>query len=244
MHEVVITVPCYNESKRLDLDEFVAFAKSNPQVAFLFVNDGSTDSTGDTLKTLTDLDKSSFRAIHLVNNVGKAEAVRKGIGESLKSDPKYVGIWDADLATPLAEIPRLCEIMDSCPSVQMVFGSRVKLMGRIIERPALRHYLGRLSATLISWVLGLPIYDTQCGAKVFRVTDVLSGLFEEKFLSSWIFDVEIIARTMSANGGSLPENTIYELPLNEWRHKGGSKIKPVDYILALRELSVIRRKYF
>lgn len=244
MDEVIITVPCYNEGKRLDLAAFQAFADAHPGVGFLFVNDGSTDSTSEVLKTLCETNGSCFRVHDLPKNVGKAEAVRIGIGKACEFNPKYVGMWDADLATPLKEIPRFCEILDTLPDVQMVFGARVRLMGRTIERPAARHYLGRFSATLISWALRLPIYDTQCGAKMFRVTEGLPRLFHQSFLSSWIFDVEIIARFISANSGTVPAEAIYELPLNEWRHKGGSKIKAADYLIALWELGLIRRNYF
>lgn len=244
MDEVIITVPCYNEGKRLDLAEFRAFADAHPAVGFLFVNDGSTDLTSEALKTLCDLNGSRFRVHNLPNNVGKAEAVRTGILKALEFKPKYVGMWDADLAAPLNEIPRFCRILDRLPEVRMVFGARVRLMGRTIERPEARHYLGRLAATLTSWAVRLPIYDTQCGAKMFRVTSELPSLFQEPFLSSWIFDVEIIARLISANNGTAPADAIYELPLNEWRHKAGSRIKAIDYLIALWELVLIRWHYF
>ncbi len=243
MHEVIIIVPCFNESKRLDTDEFRAFSKSHPEISFMLVNDGSADSTLDKLQNLAEFDHDRFMVHNLTHNRGKAEAVRAGISRSLELRPKYVGIWDADLATPLIEITRFSNVMQQKPEVLMVFGARVKLMGRTIFRPAARHYLGRMSATLISWTLNLPVYDTQCGAKMFRVTDDLPSLFRDPFLSSWIFDVEIIARMMSSNSGKLPLDCIYELPLNEWIHKGGSKIKAMDYILALKELFLIRRKY-
>ncbi len=163
--------------------------------------------------------------------------------KALEFNPEYVAMWDADLAAPLSEIPRFCEVLDRLPEVRMVFGARVRLMGRTIERPETRHYLGRLAATLTSWTVGLPIYDTQCGAKMFRVSGELASLFEEPFRSSWIFDVELLARFIAANGGTVPRDSIHELPLNEWRHKGGSSIKFLDYFIALWELFLIHRKY-
>lgn len=243
MEEIIIVVPCYNEAKRLDLPQFETFVATHPGVRFLFVNDGSTDLTAAVLKRLCNSNRTRFSICNLPKNVGKAEAVRAGILEALDDRPKYAGMWDADLATPLAEIPRFCQLLDNRPQVQMVFGARVKLMGRTIERSASRHYLGRLAATLIASGLRLPIYDTQCGAKMFRVTGELADLFQEPFLSSWIFDVEIIGRLISANGGAVPPDAIYELPLNEWEHKGSSKIRAGDYFKALWELFLIRRKY-
>jgi dolichyl-phosphate beta-glucosyltransferase len=243
MHEVIIVVPCYNEAKRLDLPAFRDFASDHPWASFLFVNDGSTDLTSEVLKELCGSNRTCFSVYDLPRNVGKAEAVRTGVLKALEFKPKYVGMWDADLATPLGEIPRFCRVLNDLPQVRMVFGARVRLMGRTIERPGARHYMGRLAATVISWTVRLPIYDTQCGAKIFRATEELADLFHQPFLSSWIFDVEILARLIAANNGVVPADAIYELPLDEWKHKGGSRIRAGDYFKALWELFLIRRNY-
>ena len=70
----------------------------------------------------------------------------------------------------------------------MVFGARVALLGRQINRLPSRHYLGRIFATLASTVLSLRIYDTQCGAKIFRNSATFRSAIAEPFDSPWIFD--------------------------------------------------------
>jgi len=183
---------------------------------------------------------------HLAANVGKAEAVRHGLLCALATRPTYVGYWDADLATPLATLVDFCALLDVRPELEMVFGARVRLLGRVIERRAVRHYLGRVFATAASLILSLPIYDTQCGAKLFRASPALHALVHEPFATRWLGDIEIVARLIHARRGTaLPqaEDIIYELPLPEWRDVAGSKVKAWDFAKGLCGLAMIYWHY-
>ena len=173
-----IIVPCFNEAARLRGDAFEGFAGEHPDIRFVFVDDGSTD---DTLRVLQDLEARCPDVGIVVSqprNRGKAEAVRVGMNRAFSEGATYAGYWDADLATPLDEIPAFVDVLDAHPRVQMLLGSRVKLLGRSIERRAIRHYFGRVAATAISVTLKLPVYDTQCGAKLFRVSPECEALFD------------------------------------------------------------------
>jgi dolichyl-phosphate beta-glucosyltransferase len=245
MPDVVIVVPCHNEAERLPVNHFYAFAARGSSIRFLFVNDGSSDSTLELLRKLESRDSDRFAVLDQPRNRGKAEAVRVGMRAAFEQHPTYVGYWDADLATPLDAIPSFVELLDERSNLEMVFGSRVKLMGRSIERSAWRHYPGRVLATLSSLVLGLPIYDTQCGAKLFRSSPEISALFADPFISNWLFDVELLARYVRARRGTdrpQPEDTIYEFALHDWRDVPGSKIRPWDFFVALLELARIHRR--
>jgi len=149
-----------------------------------------------------------------------------------------IGYWDADLSTPLTTIPRFCELLNS-QGISIVIGSRVRLLGRRIQRRAIRHYLGRIFATFASLLLQLPVYDTQCGAKLFKNNKELKVIFGKPFIVNWTFDVEILARFILAERfmgtGSLKERAV-EYPLEEWTGVPGSKIKPIDVALAIVEL--------
>ena len=239
MSRVTVVVPCFDEEHRLDVAAFQSCAG----IDFCFVNDGSRDRTLDVLQSLAATDPSRFRVVNLEQNQGKAEAVRRGMVVALESGADYAGFWDADLATPLAELPRFIEVLDKRPEIQMVIGARVRLLGREISRRPGRHYFGRLGATLISSSLGIAVYDTQCGAKVFRTSDMMRGLFGAPFLSRWIFDVEIIARLIQRLGRDAAAVAIYELPLLTWRDVHGSKVKSRDYVRGLRDLWRIHRAY-
>jgi len=239
---VVVVVPCYNEARRLDAAAFRGFIRRHAEIDFLLVNDGSTDGTADVLETLRSTDPARFSVLTLAVNSGKAEAVRSGLLAAIDAGAAAVAYWDADLATPLDTIPQFLEILASRPELGMVMGSRVQLLGRRIERKLSRHYLGRAFATTVSFVLGLRVYDTQCGAKLFRVTPELRPVFARPFLSRWIFDVEILARLLAGRRTThLPplDEYIYELPLLEWRDVRGSKVRSHDFLTAIPEIARI-----
>ena len=247
MASAAIVVPCYNEERRLDVASFRDFSDRSHNITFLCVDDGSTDETLRLLKSLQASDPNKFSVLSLLQNQGKAEAVRQGVLTAVDSQPDYVGFWDADLATPLRAIPKFVDLAERRPDLEMIIGSRVKLLGRKIERRRSRHYLGRVFATAVSTILGLDVYDTQCGAKLFRVTPCIGALFRQPFLSRWIFDVEIIARLIQAKRGkNLPQadNVIYEFPLMEWRDVQGSKVGYRDFFRAAWELYRIHNHYF
>ncbi len=246
MSRAIIVVPCFNEANRIDTRRFQQFAAGCPAVRFLFVNDGSTDGTLGVLERLHAVAQDRFRFVHLSRNSGKAEAVRHGMLTALRERPQYVGYWDADLATPLEEIPRFCQVLDEQPGVQLVIGARMPLLGHRIQRRPLRRWLGRLFAGTASLALGAGIYDTQCGAKLFRAGSTCAELFEQPFHTRWIFDVEIFARLVAGEGhlaGACLEEIIYEYPLDSWREVAGSKLKSSDFVKAFGELAQIYWNY-
>jgi glycosyltransferase involved in cell wall biosynthesis len=240
----MIVVPCYNEELRLQVDQFEQFLDKS-QISLVFVDDGSRDNTIERIESLRG--KNGGDRVVLLRspvNRGKAEAVRQGINFALKQDAGYIGYWDADLATPLSAIPEFSAIFAPRPDLDMVFGSRVKLLGRHIIRRASRHYLGRVFATVASVMLRMPIYDTQCGAKMFRVCPETRGLFAEPFRTRWIFEVELIARYIrQLQSPALASQRIYEFPLHSWEDVGGSKVKGLDFIVAMRDILQIYWKY-
>jgi glycosyltransferase involved in cell wall biosynthesis len=241
--KTTIVVPCFNEEKRLNAKAFEDFVRADASCSFLFVNDGSRDGTAALLAELCQRRPDQLRWMSLEKNSGKAEAVRRGMLEAFGTGATYVGFWDADLSTPLEEIPLFVAVLESKPDCDLVMGARVRLLGLEIERRPTRHYLGRVFATVASQVLRLPVYDTQCGAKLFRSTPEGPALFAEQFCTRWIFDVEILARMIVARG-SLPKNAVRELPVRRWIDVPGSKVKPKDFLRAIREMWTIRQRYF
>ena len=242
---MIMIVPCYNEAARLQQKKFLDFRMGNCDLRFLFVNDGSSDETQSVLDAMSAQGLDRIASLRLRHNVGKAEAVRQGMLHGLKDNPDFIGFLDADLATSLEELPSFCKVMEVDPAIVLVMGARIRLLGRTIERHTARHYIGRVFATFASIALRMSVYDTQCGAKLFRRTPETSSLFAQKFISRWVFDVEILARLAASNCdlGFAAEFGITELPLMEWRDVHGSKVKFIDGVRAYADIVRIGWRY-
>lgn len=234
---IEIVVPCYNEESRLDISAFAEFIKVNPSTTFLFVNDGSKDGTLRVLRKLQEQFSQQVSILDLEINCGKAEAVRRGIMlATAQAESKWVGFWDADLATPLYEIPRFINLIEKKKSLKMLMGCRFRHLGSDIRRKTSRHYVGRVFATIVSMMLNIPVYDTQCGAKIFE-TELAKKIFSTPFISRWLFDVELLFRARPL----IELDHIYELPLTYWEDISGSRLKFSDF---LKSPLILAKIYF
>ena len=244
---VNIVIPCYNESERLDAETFLDFVRTRPWLRFTFIDDGSTDETRKALLAIARQSEGRIDALLYDDNRGKAEAVRQGILHGIRTKEHWaVGFWDADLATPLRDIDTFVLRLKKSKSTDICMGSRVKLLGSQIDRDPSRHYFGRVAATAASTVLALRVYDTQCGAKIWRINDNTRDLFDEPFVTRWIFDVELLARwkgKIAAQGVTNPEQRIIEIPLQTWTDVAGSKLTTKDMLQAPLELAKIYWRY-
>ena len=238
-----IVVPCFNESSRLHFPAVEQFLEQTRGIRLLFVDDGSEDATASMIAAFAAGWAERVSLFRMAGNSGKAEAVRAGVNFALSNfEQQFVGFWDADLATPLQAVVPFIAVLESS-EFDVVVGSRVKLCGRHIFRKPARHYLGRVFATVVSTILGVPIYDTQCGAKLFRVNATMRDVFAIPFRSRWVFDVEILARLLQFRTAKELEYKVYEYPLETWRDVAGSKLKPWDFLQAILEVLAIQRRY-
>jgi glycosyltransferase involved in cell wall biosynthesis len=221
LSQTTVVIPCYNEAERLDVEAFRVYVAGRQGIRFLFVDDGSTDGTAALLQSMRNGDADAFDIVTLPRNMGKSEAVRRGVLEAFERGPDYVAYWDADLATPLDAIAE-------------------------VKRNLARHYLGRVFATASAAALRLPVYDTQCGAKMFRVNQDNARLFQEPFIAGWIFDVEILARMLKARRGTQQppvRAVLYEQPLMAWHDVKGSKVHPGAFVSVAVDLVRIWFRY-
>jgi dolichyl-phosphate beta-glucosyltransferase len=226
---LVIVIPCFNEARRL---RGVRFAPLLHEAGthLLFVDDGSTDATGEVLAEVCELLGPRVHRLALERNQGKAEAVRQGLLAGLRMGAPVVGFLDADLATPPEEMLRLVNALRTS-GAQAAFASRVALLGTNIDRRPSRHYLGRVFATAASLILRLRIYDTQCGAKVFRSSPALAAALAEEFHARWAFDIELIGRLLCGAPGiaGLAHTDLFEMPLQTWTDVSDSKLRLIHF---------------
>jgi len=233
---VLVTIPCYNEAKRLDAAK-VAAVLEDARFTLLFVDDGSRDGTRDVLAAICAQHPGRASYLVLPENRGKAEAVRAGMRASLERGAQVVGYYDADFATPPRELMRLAEELERT-NADVAMGSRLARLGAEVTRHPLRHYVGRVFATAASIALDLAVYDTQCGAKLFRRTAALEHALALPFASRWAFDVELLGRLLAGGPGVpplVPEKLI-EVPLHAWHDIGGSKLGTAAAVKAGLEL--------
>ena len=238
-----LVVPCFNEERRLRADELRALT-SDARVSVVVVDDGSTDGT---LQRLREIERCTPRmgVVSLSRNGGKGEAVRAGLLASRSTGSAWVGYVDADMSTPATELLRLIDVAVRSPGIDVLLGSRLALLGRDVRRSPFRHYTGRLFATLASSVLSKPVYDTQCGAKLFRRTSAFERSIEAPFRSRWAFDVELLGRLDNAG---VDASKFWEEPLLVWHdvHESRRSVRAsvraaIDLVPIWRDLRSGRR---
>jgi dolichyl-phosphate beta-glucosyltransferase len=229
-------IPAYNEAARLGrtLEQVLRYLNKQAYASeVLVVDDGSTDETVKLAESYLAryAGRVATRIIAYQPNQGKGYAVRQGL---LAARGVIAVFSDADLSTPIAELPRIINpiVAGHC---DVVFGSRL-LDPRVIgvPQPLLRKLSGRLFNMIMRVVTGLPYEDTQCGFKAFRL-DVCRPVVEGAVLNRFGFDVELLCLAHRA-GLRLLEQPV------RWNDVEGSKVSILSGLDGFRELQQLRRR--
>ncbi|MDZ4228888.1 MAG: dolichyl-phosphate beta-glucosyltransferase [Patescibacteria group bacterium] len=175
-----IVIPVFNEAQRLPQSLTICqkAAKANPGWEFIFVSDGSTDTTNQLVK------QAGFKLIAYVKNQGKGYALKQGVAQA--SQPLTL-ISDIDWSTPLSELDKFFPI-----SADIVVGSRKTAGAQITKHQSpWREFLGRQFTNLTNLWLGTNVSDVTCGFKLFK-TPVAKKLFALSKIKGWGYDAEIL----------------------------------------------------
>lgn len=240
-YSLIIVVPCYNEENRLPFKAFKSFINLHNNILVCFVNDGSSDNTIGTLTKLKNECINPIEVVNLQKNKGKAAAVREGItycNNNYKCDK--IGYLDADLSTSLDEYLQHSSKVNS--ETVFVFGSRIEKADNNIQRKKYRFIIGRFIAFLIARQLQINVYDTQCGCKIFNQS-ITPAIFNEKFISKWLFDVEIFHRLILLLGKETILKRIKEVPLKKWTDTEDSRVSFTYFFKIWIDLYKINKKY-
>ena len=238
---LAIVIPCYNEANRLPVKSYKSFLNKTPVVSIFFINDGSSDETGDLIQEMGREFNEQVHLISLKKNKGKGNAVFEGFNFILNNhDFNKIAFLDADLATSLEECYRLANFIEG--KIHFAFGSRILKLDNNIKRKWYRFFFGRIVATAISKSLELSLYDSQCGCKVFDPS-LGDKIFVEPFISKWLFDVEIFFRVINIYGRENIKEHIKEVPLKEWVDTPDSRVSPWYFFNLWLDLYRISKKY-
>ncbi|WP_029448726.1 response regulator [Cellulophaga baltica] len=239
---VGVVIPCYNEEERLSGEAFKNFVYNNLGYHLCFVNDGSTDSTLEVLEELRKGNENKISVYNCEKNGGKAEAVRQGMLH-LAKDPQldYIGYLDADLSTDFRDFDDLVKTMETS-DFKIVSGSRMSRMGANITKESARKIISMTINLIIRSILKMPFNDTQCGAKIMD-KELVELVFQKKFITRWLFDVEIFMRMRKHYGKEKVQSMICEQPLKRWIHADGSKLSMKDSIQIVGQLAKIAIHY-
>ena len=239
---VGVVIPCYNEEERLLSKEFTDYIDKNSGYHLCFVNDGSKDKTLEVLHNLRKGREDFITVYNCEKNGGKAEAVRLGmLHMAKKEDLDYIGFLDADLSTDLADFDDLVKTIENS-DFKIVSGSRIARMGANITKESARKIISLTINFIIRKILKMDFKDTQCGAKIFS-KDVIQIAFKKKFVTQWIFDVEIFKRISQYYGLKNAKTILCEQPLKKWIYTDGSKLSMKDSVKIVMQLSQIAWVY-
>lgn len=179
--------------------------------------------------------------VRFVEGESAADATRRGVLELLDEGLPYVGFWGADVEAPLSFVDRLVESLESGKAA--AFASRLRVIQRPRQDTWVRHYLGRGLASAISWALTVPVYDSQCRAKLFVNDERTRRIFAEPLEPTPTFEVELLARLVREQGPDFDvTRDCEEVLLPAWSPSPRPRIRPADYPAVVGQLVRIRRQ--
>ena len=223
---IAMIVPCFNEAKRFSQAYWQEICSQTPWVYWIFVNDGSDDETEAVLKSFARMTNTS--TLSLESNVGKGEAIRKGIKLGLEFNVLYVGYIDADGSFKTQEVIEnirtivlSSELSLESESPDAYLASR-KMVLESANAMKSRRFFGKVIAFLVKLLWKEAPEDTQCGFKVFRVNSRLRESIFLPFKTKWFFDIEILRRLANQTDKPL---VLKSFRLNYCEDIPGSKIK-------------------
>lgn len=228
---ISLVIPAYNEASIIESTvksalEYLSGEFS--QYELIIANDGSTDGTGDMVRSIDD---SHLRIVEHFPNRGKGSAVREG---ALAARGQIVAYTDADLAYGLQVIGQMADKLEQSGSAAVI-GSRRLHPDGYAEYPPLRLIASRCFGLVTGAIAGFG-YDTQCGIKLFR-GDVSREIFSRCTSDGFAFDFEVMM-LCDALGG----NRVEQFPVSIVNFRDSKVNVASDSIKMLRDVFRIKMR--
>lgn len=225
MNDFLLVIPAFEESARLPqyLEALGAeLSAAGLNVRVQVVDDGSSAAErrklADVVRGFSERWPAIAPVLELPMNRGKGGAIMAGWASARGA--RHLAFVDADGAIPAGEVARVFRLALAADSARKsYFASRVKMLGRVVERSFSRHLIGRVYASLVGTLVHSGIYDSQCGFKVVP-GEALPALLEMIREHRFAFDVELLTALVELG---FP---IEEVPI-DWRDIPGSKVSLV-----------------
>jgi len=179
---ISIVVPCFNESEVIKyfLEEiYQVLNKTNKTYEIIFVNDGSHDSTLETLIKLKEKNKN-IRIINLSRNFGKEAALTAGLDKALG---EAIICIDADLQHPPETIIEFIKMWEE--GYDVVVGKRIRRIGEGIIKKIITKSFYKIHNKISNVDIPYNIGDFRLMSK--RVVQSLKTLPENQRFMKGIF---------------------------------------------------------
>lgn len=223
-----VIVPAFNEAGRLPmLLEQIQWCWKNldcSRVQIIVADDGSCAQEFAKMQELVQevakkLPNEVITYRRFSRNRGKGALLRDLLWE--KTDSDIIGFIDADGSVPFEEVLTLRSEMHAHQEWDVIVGSRWRSLGRNVIREGRRHFIGRLFATLLSTAFSMPVYDTQCGLKLFRAHTLTAPIKKLCTNRRWFLDTQLVIVLWFTG------HHVVELPIS-WREIPGSKVRIIS----------------
>jgi glycosyltransferase involved in cell wall biosynthesis len=159
---VSVVVPVRNEADNVGplTEEIAAVLKDRCAFELIYVNDGSTDASGERLAALM-AERPWLRQVRHANSCGQSAAVRSGVAAARAG---VIVTLDGDGQNDPSFIPALLRAFDEGgPQLGLVAGQRV---GR--RSGAFKQFQSRIANAVRAVILRDGTRDSGCGLKAFR----------------------------------------------------------------------------
>lgn len=222
---VLLVVPCFRESIRLPkfLPELCRAMDALGAVDVCIVDDGSGSDEQQSVREFIDSLRPTAACLEpplmLETNHGKGGAIYAGwrTGTSCA----WLGFVDADGSCPASEVSRMIShargFKANGASPPALFASRIKMLGRNVDRLLSRHLVGRVYATLVSELLRIPVYDSQCGLKLVPRA-AFEAIQNRLTVEGFAFDVDLLVALLDSGCA------VQEFPI-DWHEKPGGSVR-------------------